>query len=80
MLFEGAQKSKDNRFAFFTQSDVQKMIYSKVNQTNETLCLEEDMVMAILRNFQWNKERTEQEYLLSNDPSKIACKTGIQFD
>ena len=54
------------------------MIDSKVNQTKETLCLEGDMVMAILRHFSWNLERTQQEWF--DNQSQIAYQTGIEFD
>ena len=47
--------SKDNKFVFFTVEDVlNTMIKNKVDQTSDTLCLENDQVMAILRYFNWN--------------------------
>ena len=51
-------QSKDNNFVFFTLEDiVNKMIPSKIIQVQETIMLDTDKAIAVMRFFNWNLER-----------------------
>lgn len=50
--------SADNNFAFFTMEDIlNKMIPCKIQEVQETIQLDNDKAIAVMRYFNWNLEK-----------------------
>lgn len=51
-------QSQDRCFMFFTMEDIlNKMIPNKIREAQETIMLDDDKIIAVMRYFNWNLEK-----------------------
>lgn len=71
--------SHDKCFMFFTMEDIlNKLVPNKIKEAQETISLDDDKIIAVMRYFNWNLEKAQEEWYDSID--RISCLTGIKFD
>ena len=57
---------------------ITKEMPKQMEKAKETLCLEDDQVLAVLRYFDWNLTKLEEQWYDNMDQLKI--KIGIEYD
>ena len=63
---------------FTLQELIKQEMPKQIEGANQTLCLEEDQVLAVLRHFDWNLTRLEEQWYDNIDQLKL--KIGIEYD
>ena len=58
--------------------EVDKMMQSQINKVKELLNVNEDQAIAILRHFQWNYQRIEDDWFTM--PERKFVDIGLEYD